>query len=387
MSLSSQNTSVLQDIEDWLEEKNLKPFLRDLEDKQRIFPNGKKIETIFVIQALNLLLLRTEGAGDINEASLPESGMSVPVIQPQKLMSVTRRRLLQVLRMYRDSCRDSLKKYIREAKEHGFTKAEEHEISGWNCTIQPPLAKGGEKATDLGMDGYCPACTIFGVVLTNTLLNIEVALRKLGVNLTDAQLKALSRELNLGLKTRVHFDPAFATSRMIQPETHNKVLEGNIATTGGSLFTEIHVMPGTVFIGRAVMHDLTWPELLAVLYTLSTLEEIGGRAGVYGTIKVELLGIRGGTYTLLSSLELADEVVKSGYKKPTEIVQFIRSKLKELGFHDLSNNEVLEMIDPRCDNGTFEHLWASSLAYVKQVLDLVKELATSKSGQSRAKKK
>jgi CRISPR type I-D-associated protein Csc2 len=368
MSLASQNTSVPQDIENWLEKKNLKPFLRVLEDKQRIFPNGKKIEVVFVIQALNLLLLRTEGAGDINEALLPESSMSVPVIQPQKLMSVTRRRLLQVLRMYRDSCGDSLKKYIQDAKELGFTKAKDHENNGWNCTIQPPLAQAGEKATDLGMDGYCPACTIFGVALTS------------------AQLEAL-KDMSLGLKTRVHFDPAFATSRMIQPETHNKVLEGNIATTGGSLFTEIHVMPGTVFIGRAVMHDLTWPELLAVLYTLSTLEEIGGRAGVYGTIKVELLGIRGGTYTLSSSLELADEVVKSGYKKPTEIVQFIRSKLRELGFHDLSNNEVLEMIDPRCDNGTFKHLWVSSLAYVKQVVDLVNELKANESEKSKAKKK
>jgi CRISPR type I-D-associated protein Csc2 len=369
MSLSSQNTNVPEKIKNWLEKKNLEPFLRVLEDKQRIFPNGKKIEVVFVIQALNLLLLRTEGPGDINEASLPESGMSVPVIQPQKLMSVTRRRLLQVLRMYRDSCGDSLKEYINKAKELGFTKAEEHENNGWNCTIQPPLAQAGEKATDLGMDGYCPACTIFGVALTS------------------AQLKALSGDMSLGLKTRVHFDPAFATSRMIQPETHNKVLEGNIATTGGSLFTEIHVMPGTIFIGRAVMHDLTWTELLAVLYTLSTIEEIGGRAGVYGTIKVELLGIRGGTYTLLSSLELADEVVKSGYKKPTEIVQFIRSKLRESGFYDLSNNEVLGMIDLQCDNGTFKHLWASSLAYVDQVVKLVNKLKSNESEKSKAKKK
>jgi CRISPR type I-D-associated protein Csc2 len=369
MSLSSQNTFVSQNVENWLEKKNLKPFLRVLEDKQRIFPNGKKIEVVFVIQALNLLLLRTEGAGDINEALLPESGMSVPVIQPQKLMSVTRRRLLQVLRMYRDSCGDSLKKYIGKAKELSFTKAEEHEESGWNCTIQPPLAQKGEKATDLGMDGYCPACTIFGVALTS------------------AQLEALSKDMSLGLKTRVHFDPAFATSRMIQPETHNKVLEGNIATTGGSLFTEIHVMPGTVFIGRAVMHDLTWPELLAVLYTLSTIEEVGGRAGVYGTIKVELLGIRGGTYTLSSSLELADEVVKSGYKKPTEIVQFIQSKLRELGFYDLSNNEVLDIIDLQCDNGTFTHLWASSLDYVNQVVELVNKLKANESEKSKAKKK
>jgi CRISPR type I-D-associated protein Csc2 len=372
MSLAPQNTNVPKEIKDWLEKKNLKPFLRALEDKQRIFPNGKKIEVVFVIQALNLLLLRTEGAGDINEASLPESGMSVPVIQPQKLMSVTRRRLLQVLRMYRDSCEDSLKEYIDKAKKLSFKKAEEHENNGWNCTIQPPLASKGEKATDLGMDGYCPACTIFGVTLTSAQLK---------------ELKTPRGDISLGLKTRVHFDPAFATSRMIQPETHNKVLEGNIATTGGSLFTEIHVMPGTIFIGRAVMHDLTWPELLAVLYTLSTIEEIGGRAGVYGTIKVELLGIRGGTYTLSSSLELADEVVKSGYKKPTEIVQFIRSKLKELGFHDLSNNEVLGMIDLRCDNGTFKHLWASSLAYVKQVVDLVEKLKANESEKSKDKKK
>ena len=346
----------------WLEE--VKPCLREVGEEGRLFPNGKRIEVVFAVKAGNFLLLRTEGPGDINEATLPESKLSVPVIQPQKLMAVIRRRMLQALRMYRDS-RANLKPYIEKAMELGFTKAKEHSNGKWNCTIQPPLAQTGEKATDLGMDGYCPACTIFGTALT------------------EAQYKKAGGTMSVGVKTRVHFDPAFATSREVQPETHNKVTEGTVSTTGGALFTDIHVMPGTLFIGRAVLHDVTKPELLAVLYSLATTEEIGGRSGVYGTVKVELWGIRCGNYSKTTALELADEIVKSGLDTPGKAIEYLKNKLESLGFAPLSNREVLEAVNPADKNGVFKDLWESSIDYVSQLDALI---ASLQGGQKRGRR-
>lgn len=339
----------------WLE--IVRPCLREIGGSGRLFPNGKRVEVIFTVKAANMLLLRTEGPGDINEATLPETGVSVPVIQPQKLMAVVRRRLLQALRMYRDSGAD-LKPYIEQAQKLGFRKAEEHLESGWNCTIQPPLALSGEKSTDIGMDGYCPACTIFGAALT------------------EAQYSKAGGTMSVGIKTRVHFDPAFATSRKVQPETHNKVTEGTISTTGGALFNEIHVMPGTVFVGRVVIHDVTQPELLAVLYSLITTEEIGGRSGVYGTVKIELLGIRCGNYSATTALELADEIASTKSERPSEIIEHLKKKLGELGFKELSNKDVLGTVDPEDKEGVFKDLWESSIDYVKQMDELVGSLKT-----------
>ncbi len=341
----------------WLD--SVKPCLRGITEKGRVFPNGKRIEVVFIITAANLILLRTEGPGDINEATLPETGISVPVIQPQKLMAVVRRRLLQALRMYRDSGAD-LKQFIKKAKELGFKKAEEHLKNGWNCTIQPPLAQTGEKSTDIGMDGYCPACTIFGAALT------------------EAQYSKAGGTMSVGIKTRVHFDPAFATTRKVQPETHNKVTEGTISTTGGALFNEIHVMPGTVFMGRVVLHDVTEPELLAVLYSLVTTEEIGGRSGVYGTVKPELLGIRCGAYSLTTALELADTIAGERWEKPSEVKKRLGEIIAKLGFTPVTNQEILSKVNPTNKDGVFKELWSSSIDYAEQMDSLITSLKAKK---------
>jgi len=334
---------------EWI--SSVKPCLRGVGEKGRLFPNGKRVEVVFAVKAVNFLLLRTEGPGDINEATLPKSGISVPVIQPQKIMAVVRRRMLQLLRQYRDSGAD-LRPFILKAKEMGFRKAEEHLTNGWECTIQPPLASGGEKATDLGIDGYCPACTIFGAALTQN------------------QYEEAGGTMSIGLKSRVHFDPAFATTRAIQPETHNKVSEGYASTTGGALFSDVHVMPGTVFMGRVVLHDVTLPELLAVLYSLATTEEIGGRSSIFGGIRMELLGIRCGNYSKTTALELAEEYAGRNVWD----LEGVLKRLNELGFSKLSNEDVTRAVNPIEKDGIFKELWQSSIDYVEQMHGLIQSM-------------
>jgi len=359
---SNQNTSL-----EWLE--SIKPCIVDPKDPKssRIYPSGRRIEVVFVLEAANYLLLRTEGPGYINEAGLPESKIDVPVIQPQKLQAVVRRRMLEILRDYRDSGAN-LKPYIEEALKLGFTKAKEHMEKVWNCTIQPPLATSGEKATDLGMDGYCPACTLFGVALVST------------------QWSKLSGNVSLGIKSRVRFDPAFAIAREVTPETHNKVTDGLISSTGGALFTEVHVEPGTLFIGRLVLVNVTEAELLATLYSLITTEEIGGRSSVFGTIRTELVGIRCGKYSATTALELADEMAQKFKTGATlsQLVKELRGELQKrnVGFKDISNKDVLERVgEINKENKVLKELWDSSISFIAEIAKHVETLTGQSSGK------
>jgi len=348
---------------EWL--TSIKPCLVDTKSS-RIYPNGRRVEVVFVVKTANYILPRTEGQGDINEAELPESKITVPVIQPQKLQGVVRRKLLEILRDYRDSGAD-LTEYIEKASKLGFVKANEHKKEGWNCTIQPPLASSGEKATDLGMDGYCPACTLFGVALVSS------------------QWSKLSRNMSEGVRSRVRFDPAFAVARRVTAETHIKVGDGMLTTTGGSLFTEVHVEPGTLFVGRLVLVDVTEAELLATLHSLITVEEIGGRSSVYGTVRTELIGIRCGKYSATTALELADNMAQK-FKPDTKLSQLVselREEVRKMGFKNITNAHVLNLVgEVNKDNKVLKALWDSSMDFIEKSAKHVETLA----GQSNEKK-
>jgi CRISPR type I-D-associated protein Csc2 len=354
----------------WIED--VRPCLRRVGEKDRIYPKAKRVEVVFLMEAENYLLLRTEGQGYINAAILPESKLEVPVALPEKLQAVSRRMMLQLLRDYRDSAPDKVREFVERAASLGFVKAEEHLKTGWNCTIQPPIAGSGDKATDLGMDGYCPACALFGAALT------------------EREVRIISGQLSIGVKTRVHFDPAFATRRGIVPATHNKVTEGLLSTTGQALYPEAHVEPGTVFVGRVVLTEVTEPELLAFLYTLAHVEEIGGRSGVYGTVRMHLLGIRCGRHSATTALTLAEEVVSEGKTGINAVKEYVSSILEKLGFKPLSSEEILKNLEHTKPDGLFYRLWQSTLDYDEQWVNWVKELGKEESsggrGRGRGKK-
>lgn len=339
----------------WLE--SVKGCLRDINENGRVFPKGSRIEMVFVVVAQNHLLLRTEGPGDINMARLYKGGIEVPIIMSQKFNAVVRRRMLQLLRDFRDKNVDKMSEYVKEASKLGFKKANVGDGSKWNCTIQPPIAESGKKSTDIGMDGYCPACSIFGVALTEQELSIN-------------EMQKQKRPFSVGIRSRVRFDPAFATTRSIVTQTHNKVTEGELSTTGQSLFNEIHVEPGTTFIGRMVVTDVTEPELKAILYSLFTTEEIGGRSRIYGTIRVKPLGIRCGAYSATTAYELASE--GANQENQENIESFLKEKLNANGFKELKEEDIT----PQDINKLFEDLWESSLDFSKQVVDWIRKLVS-----------
>jgi len=347
----------------------LEHWLRDVNEPDRVYTKNKKIEVVFLLEAVNAILPRTEGVEDITLFKIPGTEYEVPAILPEKLQAVSRRDMLSYLRSYRDKqnkenkeLRTYLKKLSvvykgsegkgKEKKEIlvGFKKAKD-EL--WNCYIQPP---SGEE-TDVGMDGFCPACALFGTVLDSSKIE--------GVG-----------NISVGVKSRVEFDPAIAISDRkvsVIGLTHNKVSDG-VSWTGQSLFTEQHVLPGTVFVGKVTLEDVTEPELKAFLAVLSAIDRLGGRESVFGGVRVHLVGVRGGSYETVSALELAKALVAEyGEKLPNvgTVAEKLKETLKGKGFIVNVNQENFRKI---VDSNTWNDLWRSTLIYDKQVLERVLQL-------------
>jgi len=363
----------------------VRKYLRKPDEPDRLFPKNKKVEVVFLIEAVNAILPRTEGADDITIIKLPGTGYEVPMILPEKLQAVARRKMLAQLRDFRDRNLEKMKMYLSQLAEMymyekkkekptkvivGFTKAREVKDNPekWNCYIQPP---GGDisDTTDVGMDGFCPACVAFGVAITNDILEFR----------SEASSKNEFKEA-AGLKSRVEFDPAITfldKEKSTATYTHIKVGEG-VSWTGTSLYSEQHVLPGTIFVGKVTLEDVTENELIAFLSILSSLDRIGGRERIYGGIRVYLVGIRGGKYETVSALEIARYLAKE-YGASTivpsvdEIRRKVASFIKEKGFMEIDNAPFLELLE---NDEVWNQLWKNSVEYDKQVvqriLDLVK---------------
>ena len=354
------------------------PWLRGVEEEDRVFPKNKKVEVVFLVEAVNAILPRTEGVEDITLFRLPGTSFEVPAILPEKLQAVSRRRMLASLRRFRDERSQRLKTYLerlsalykeektggrgkkKEPVVYGFAKAEEYagDPARWNCYIQPPGGDvGGGKQTDVGMDGFCPACALFGTVLDGN------------------RLKGVSGE-SIGVKSRVEFDPAIAVadrSKSVVEYTHNKVADG-VSWTGQSLFSEPHVHPGTVFVGKVTLEDVTLPELKAFLATLAGIDRLGGRERLFGGVRVHLLGIRGGSYETVSALELARRVAEefNGDLVPVEkVAEKVLDTIREKGFTPLDTEAFRKLLD---DMDLWDSLWRSTVCFDKSVVRRVIEL-------------
>ena len=367
----------VQQVED---KKNLK-YLRSPDEKDRLFPKNKKVEIVFLVEAVNAILPRTEGVEDITLMKLAGTDYEVPVILPEKLQAVTRRKMLAQLRKYKDLKTEELGKHlerlvnvenvvikdkkgnIKEKRPVSFVKARKYvsDPKSWNCFIQPSGGETREKATDIGMDGFCPACVLFGAVLDKTHIEIIRRDKKGETNVFGEAV---------GIKSRVEFDPAFAISDQavsVASYTHNKVADG-VSWTGQSLFTEQHVVAGTIFVGRVVLEDVTETELKAFLAVLSAIDRLGGRERVFGTVRIHLLGIKGGSYETVSAYELARELAKEYGERLLsidEVKEKLKPKLEKLGFETISEDDYKKLLD---NMELWDKLWEETTEFDRQVI-------------------
>ena len=353
---------------------SLGEWLRKPDEPDRVYTKNKKIEVVFLVEAVNAILPRTEGVEDITLIKLPGTEYEVPVILPEKLQAVARRRMLANLRRFRDKAPGRLKEHLEslvaiykvkvknKEQEVSFIKAKEvvKDNKEWNCFIQPP---GGDikKATDIGMDGFCPACVLFGTTITNDVLEIY-----------DQSSKKNVFGESVGVKSRVEFDPAFAfldQEKSVAEYTHNKVSDG-VSWTGQSLYEEKHVVPGTVFIGKVALEDVTETELKAFLATLASIDRLGGRERVFGGVRIHLLGIKGGSHEIVSALELSKELArKLGDREyppdVNEIEKLVKPILQSKGFEEINSDDFRKLLD---DMNLWDNLWRDTVEYDRQIV-------------------
>ncbi|MEM0205232.1 MAG: type I-D CRISPR-associated protein Cas7/Csc2 [Nitrososphaerota archaeon] len=338
-------------------------FLRDQNEPNRIFTKGYKIEGIYLLISKGIPLFRTEGVGDITLFTIKGDRVEylLPAILPEKIQAKIRRRMLEILR---GSFTDDLKRLMKEKYEKLHYK-KIGDNGSWNCYIAPPLSEGG---TDIGMCGFCPACTILGSMITDN-------------ELEDAKT-------SYGLKSRVHHDIAFATTayeKAVSEMTHNKVGDG-VSYTGMALFEEQHVLPGVCFIGKVVLNDVTMMEAKLVLSSLTTITRMGAGETKFGSVQTILLGLKAGKYETISSYDVVRKVLdqsKGELIPPEDVLTHVLRYIKEKGFTPLLEDSNINIGDAdltvEMSNDEIKTLWdKDNYFYAEQVVKYIER--TKKAG-------
>ncbi len=359
-----------------LKEK-LKGSLRAPNDGDRVFVKGKVVEAFFAMVSYGIPLLRTEGVGDVTAMDIAtRSGVvSVPAILPEKIQAKLRREILEKLRASLDG---NINSVIRQKyRELGFLRIGEDEKWSWNCFIAPPFEARGE--TDLGMCGYCPSCTLLGTIITDAMLK-------------DART-------TYGVKSRVVHEIAFATRQYkdaVVELTHNRVGDG-VSYTGQSLFSEPHVLPGVVFIGKIALYDVTEKELKLVLSALADITRIGAGETKYGRVKTVILGVKGGSRETLSSYEVARHLLETlgpGTVPPEKVLEEALNYISKFNFEQtislnkgtVSIDELSTSID--LEPAFFRSLWEEDNYYMaKAIVDYIRRVEGQAGGGGRKGKK
>ncbi len=271
-----QNLSVLKDsIEEYLS------------SPEEIVPRGRVVNVFVAIKALTPLLIRTEGQGDVTAFRL--GGVSVPAILNTKVQAMLRRKTLRLLRHLYDNDPD-VKKHVEEL------------LGGeWQCIVN---VTGGSRG--VGYCGRCPACLIYGFAVQGGDYNV---------------------------KSRVEGDVYYAVMREEDATftfTRNAVDEA-LHVTGQALLQDRAVKPGVLFVGKIALKNLTWNELLLVLYSLATIDRLGAVQTHFGRVAVEIAGLIAAPYEVGSGYEAALKILSSAPKTPEEALTTYKGYIREIG--------------------------------------------------------
>ncbi|RLE80832.1 MAG: type I-D CRISPR-associated protein Cas7/Csc2 [Thermoprotei archaeon] len=265
-----------------MEYKNLDEIVEALKvytgRPEDIVLRGKVVNVFIAFKALEPLLTRTEGQGDITTFLL--NNISVPAILNTKVQGMLRRKTLQILR-----------NYWPEGKPLCYV------------LVQAKKGKGEIK----GYCGACPSCLIYGY--------------------------AVQEERTYNVKSRVEGDVYYGTIPEEEAtfEFTRNAVDEITHTTGQALLTERAVKPGVIFIGKMALRNLTPSELKLVLYTLASLDRLGAVQTHFGRIKPIILGLIGAHYEIGSGYEIVSQILADGLKEEDKILAKARELIKEVG--------------------------------------------------------
>ena len=172
---------------------------------------------------------------------------------------------------------------------------------GWQCIVN---VTGGSKG--VGYCGRCPACLIYGFAVQGGDYNV---------------------------KSRVEGDVYYAVVREEDATftfTRNAVDEA-LHVTGQALLQDRAVKPGVLFVGKIALKNLTWNELLLVLYSLATIDRLGAVQTHFGRVAVEIAGLIAAPYEVGSGYEAALKILSSAPKTPEEALTIYKGYIREIG--------------------------------------------------------
>ena len=318
-------------------------------------PKGKTVNVWVVIEALNELLIRHEGADDVTEFEV--NGITVPGILNTKFQAVARRQMLRTLYKFKEQNPEKMKELYELANKLNVSNKER--LKDWLCYLVPGAKSSSKVDNEVMKGGYCtvcPNCMIFGYV-AGEQGTYNVKSRVEG----DAYFGLCPSKLCVVRRTFNAVDDVTKTTYM-----------GEEKVETGALFSLSLVEPGTVFVGKIALRDMSPAELLLTLHSIAKVDRIGGRVTHFGRVKVHIPVItfdyaeKGSGYEVAKALvgdrkvsleEVINKVVESASGKAKVTKRDLADKLRELGDDEL--------------NKIVEDAWKDSLRFKASIEEMV----------------
>ena len=318
-------------------------------------PKGKTINVWVVIESQNELLIRHEGADDVTEFEV--NGITVPGILNTKFQAVTRRQMLRTLYKFKEQNPSKMKELYDMASKLGVSNKEK--LKEWLCYLVPGAKSSAKKDSEVMKGGYCticPNCMIFGYV-AGEQGTYNVKSRVEG----DAYFGLCPSKLCVVRRTFNAVDDVTKTTYM-----------GEEKVETGALFSLSLVEPGTVFVGKLALRDMSPAELLLTLHSIAKVDRIGGRVTHFGRVKVHIPVITFDYTENGSGYEIAKGLI--GDKKVTleeainNVVENAKGRVK-VAKRDLADR-LRELDDERL-NKVVEEAWKDSLIFKASIEKMV----------------
>ncbi|HIQ56000.1 MAG TPA: type I-D CRISPR-associated protein Cas7/Csc2 [Pyrodictium sp.] len=272
--------------------------IREKPDRLLAVPRRPRVANVFVVvEAQSELLIRHEGADDFTEFEV--AGRSVPGILNTKMQAVWRRTMLGIQYDYYEKRRESLMKIIRGriADDKYIAK-----LSSWVCYLAPRARSAAKKEAEV-IEPYCtvcPSCLIFGYAAQEEAGMYNVKSRVEG-------------DVYYGLCTSAKC-VVQRTFNAVDDVTKTTIYGGGEERTG-ALYRLSLIEPGTVFVGKVALRDMTLAELLLALVALARISRVGGRQTHFGRIKVYVPAIVFSGFEKGSGYEVAQQIFSKGVEK------------------------------------------------------------------------
>ncbi len=333
----------------------IKEFLvpKEKVDKWLAIPKGKTINVWIVIEALNELLIRHEGVDDVTEFEV--NGITVPGILNTKVQAVARRQMLRTLYSFKERNPDKMKELYEIAKKYNVSTAEV--LKNWECYMTPGARSQAKKSEEVMKGGYCmtcPNCMIYGYVAgEGGTYNVKSRVEgDAYFGLCPSKLCVVKRTFNA-----------------VDDVTKTTIMEGGET---GALFTLSLVEPGTLFVGKLALRDMSPAELLLTLHSIAKVDRVGGRVTHFGRVKVHIPAItfdyfeRGSGYEVAKALvgdkkvgleEAVNKVVESAKGKVVVQKRDLADELRGLGEEEL--------------DAIVEEAWKDSLTFKASIESLI----------------